>query len=140
MRSVVFAVAVTCWAGLQSTSLQADDKLGKLFVKASPTVSDGQEFKDEEKEASANDIKKNAHDWIVVETQDEADYTLNVVERRQTNNVDAEVVATVSVKENGKWVPGTRVTGRGSGFTRWGICARRLLGNLGKWVSERNKK
>ena len=102
--------------------LEADS--GKLFIKASPAVVDGQEFfNDKGREDSVKDLKERAGNFVVVGSEKEADYLLVVVERSKNGDKVAEIKATISYKENGQWKPGARLTGNSYS---WSMAARRV--------------
>lgn len=137
MKKLTIIVAFAVLSALQASPLYAGDKLGKLFIKASPAVVDGQEFfNDKGREDSVKDLKERAGNFVIVDSEKEADYLLVVVERSKNGDKVAEIKATISYKENGQWKPGARLTG--SSYS-WSMAARRVVGQANDWVEARGK-
>ena len=138
MKKTVISVIVAVFSFVQVPSLHAADKrLGKLFIKATSATFDGKEFPDQEREDSVKDLKETAGKFVVVDSEADADYLLVVVERNRVGDHKNEVRATLSVKENGEWKPGTRLTGSANGV--WSIAAERLMKEATKWAEARAK-
>lgn len=142
--TIVVAVFAILSALEASSVYAADENLGKIFIKASSTTLDGQEFQDREKEDSVKDLKKfvptkpESNKFVLVENEQEADYLLVVVERSSgVTGRGIELRATISVKENGQWKPGARVNGIANGV--WRAAAERLVNDAAKWVREQQK-
>lgn len=130
MKKLAIVAVFAVLSALQSSPLYAGEKLGKVFIKASPTTVDGQQFPDQGKEDSVKDLKERAGEFIVVDSEKEADYLIVVVGRGKNSN-RAEISATLSFKRNGQWKPGTRLTAIASS---WGMAARRIMGQANDWV------
>ncbi len=144
-RLTIVAVFAVLSAFPVSSGYAADESLGKIFIKASSTTINGQEFQDREKEDSAKDLKGfvpnkyKPHKFLLAENEQDADYLLIVVERSSAvQGRGIELRATISVKENGQWMAGARLNGVANGI--WRAAAERLMNDAAKWVVERGKK
>lgn len=131
MKKLIIVVAFTVLSALQLSPLYAGEKLGKVFLKASAIVIDGQRVPDQGLEDSISDLKKRAGKFEIVDNEKDADYLLVVVERSQK-----ELVATISFKQNGQWRIGSRLT---ADAKSWGMAARRIMGQAGDWVESRGE-
>ena len=120
-----------------SSSLHAaDQKLGKVFIKATSANVDGQQFADQAMEDTVKDLKRRADKFVVVDSEKDADYLITVIERFR-NPTRVEVKATISYKENGQWKPGTRLTGAANS---WTVAAVRVLKQAEDWVTTQRGK
>jgi hypothetical protein len=145
MKKLTIVAVFTVLSAIQASSVYAADKiLGKIFIKASSTTVDGQEFQDREKEDSVKDLKNyvpkkpESNKFFLVENEQDADYLLIVVERSsQVAGRGVELRATISVKQNGQWKAGARVNGIDNGA--WRAAAERLINDAAKWVREQQK-
>ena len=142
---IIVAVFAILSAPQDPSGDTADQSLGKIFIKASSTTVNGQEFQDREKEDSVKDLKGfvpakyKPHKFLLAENEQDADYLLIVVERSSAvQGRGIELGATISVKENGQWKAGARLTGIARGV--WRAAAERLMNDAAKWVVERGKK
>jgi len=136
MKKLTLVVAFAALSALQVSPLYAGEKLGKVFIKASSSIVDGQQFADQDKEDSVKDMKERAGKFVVVDSEKEADYLVIVVERNRRDSVKVELVATISFKQNGQWKPGTRLIASSNGA---GMAARRMMGQVNDWVEARGK-
>jgi hypothetical protein len=119
------------------------EKLGKLLIKAAPVGEDG--FADPKLEETVKDLKKNHRDFIIVDNEDEADFLIVVVERKNElrspagNVVNNKTVrATLSVREEGKWKPAIKLEHGGGNF--WELAASRVMEDAEKWIKKNVKK
>src|SRR5947209_6735671 len=102
-------------------SIPDKEKLGKLFIKPAP-VAEG-EFADPKLEDTVKDMKKNPGDFVIVNDEAEADFLIIVLERKNELRSPAgtvvnnkTVVATLSVREDGKWKPAIKLEHGGGNF------------------------
>jgi len=136
-----FGCAVVA-AGKANTPVDKE-KLGKLLIKAAPVGEDG--FADPKLEESVKDLKKNHRDFIIVDNEDEADFLIVVVERKNELRSPAGSVvnnktvrATLSIKDNGKWKPAIKLEHGGGNF--WELAAARVMEDAEKWIKKNIKK
>lgn len=123
--------------------LHAADKLGKIFIKAALSETNGQQFPDAALEDSVKDLKKRlekgAGPFTLVAVESEADYLLVVVERKVEYSALTQgktVNATLSVKVGTEWKPGVKLTGAGD----WSNAARVVMGKAEAWVKANRGK
>jgi hypothetical protein len=119
------------------------EKLGKLVIKTAP-LAEG-EFADPKLEDTVKDLKKNKRNFEIVDNEDEADFLIIVVERKNVlrspmgsvvNN--KTVFATLSIKEEGKWKPAIKLEHGGGNF--WELAASRVMEDAEKWIKKNVKK
>ena len=130
MKKLAIVVAFVVLSALQASPLYAGEKLGKLFIKASVATVDGQQFTDQSKEESVEDLKSRNSKFVIVDSEKEADYLIVVVERNRAGNKN-ELKATLSSKQNGQWKPGAGLTGIAD---TWRLAARKVMGQANDWV------
>jgi hypothetical protein len=110
-QSIVLVAAVL--TVLSATTQAADNKLGKLFVKAATTEVNGQAFPDAQVEESVKDIKKRPGKFGLVEKESDAEFLIIVVERKAKaiagQPASKVVVATLSVRDGAGWKPATKL-------------------------------
>ena len=145
MKFTIVALFSVLSALQGSLGYAADESLGKIFIKASTTTVNGQEFQDREKEDSVKDLKGfvpkeyKPRKFLLVENELDADYLLIVIERSSAvQGRGIELRATISVKENGQWKAGARLNGTANGV--WRAAAERLMNDAAKWVVEQRGK
>jgi hypothetical protein len=136
MKKFAIVTVFAVLSALQVSPLYAGDKLGKLFIKASSTIVDGQEFTDKAMEDTVQDMKRTADRFEIVDSEKEADYRLTIVSRGK-NSFKAEIKATLSYKENGQWKPGAMLTGLSS--RTWTIAANQVVKDAADWIQNRGK-
>jgi hypothetical protein len=147
--SPVAASADSCYSGaLESAATQSS--LGKLHVKSAPAKVEGQEFVDQELEASVKDVRGKAKKFTLVENESEAEFVLTVIKRetkvgqpnlmshRTPRNV-SEIHATLSVKERDTWIPGVQLSTNGC-CRYWSDGAAKIVNDAQKWVEQRRKR
>jgi hypothetical protein len=127
-----------------------DDFLGKIVIKAVKAEVNGQEFTDQELEDSVTDLKRRAKKFVLVEDESEADFLLVVVKRekalgnpsflshRTPRNV-SDLLATLSVKLNGKWRPGVMLSSNAC-CKYWTDAANRVLKEAENWIKDNKVK
>lgn len=135
MKKLSIVVAFAVLSAFQASPLYAAEKLGKVFIKASSTTVDGQTFTDQGKEESVGDLKSRNSKFVIVDSEQEADYLIIVVERNRVGNKN-ELKATLSFKQNGQWKPGAGLTGIAD---TWRLAARRVMGQANNWVEARGE-
>ncbi len=137
MKKLAIVVAFAVLSALQSSPLYAAEKLGKVFIKASSATVDGREFfNDKGREDSVKDLKERAGRFEIVDNEEEADYLIVVVDRSKDSNKVAEIKATISFKQDGKWKPGAQLTA--SSYS-WSMAARKIVGQANDWVEARGE-
>ena len=147
---VVLLVTVVCVLFLNGPTSQAEQTLGKLFIKSAPTEVNGQQFTDKELEDSVKDLKAKTGKFVVVDNESEADFLLVVVKREvvvgrpnplspKTPRNVSDIKATLSVKSDGKWNAGALLSSNGC-CRSWSDSAGRVLKYVEDWVKENAKK
>jgi hypothetical protein len=96
-----------------ATAQAADNKLGKIFIKAAASEVDGQQFPDADREATVKDMRKRPGQFILADNESEADFLLVVVERKAVavsgEMASKTIVATLSVRDGAAWKPATKL-------------------------------
>ena len=115
------------------------EKIGKLFIKVAP-VAEG-EFADPKLEDTVKDLKKNHGDFVIVDDEAEADFLIIVLERKVGLRSPAgtvvnnkTVVATLSIREGGKWKPAIKLEHGGGNF--WDLAAAKVIEDAAKWIKK----
>lgn len=141
--AVTIGLSVNAFPSTANTIAPSDkEKLGKLFIKSAPAGEDG--FADPKLEETVKDLKKNHRDFIIVDNEDEADFLIVVVERKNELRSPAGSVvnnktvrATLSIKEDGKWKPAIKLEHGGGNF--WELAAARVMEDAEKWIKKNVK-
>lgn len=119
--------------------MNAQKKLGKIFVKAATVEIDGKQVPDMSLEESVRDIKKRPGKFEVASTEDEADYLIVIKERVSTpqsgNPAAKSILGILYVRKGPEWEPAVPLKS-GSNDIFWGIAADKFMKNAAKWVSE----
>jgi hypothetical protein len=118
----------------------ARDKLGKIYVKADSAEVNGQKFADKDLEDSVKDLKKQAGDFIVVNSESDADFLLVAIKRevqaKSGQPSDKILTATLSVRDGTTWKAGTKLS---SNEIFWGQAAYHVMKDAAKWVKASRK-
>lgn len=144
LTAVVFLIlAIATVAVATNPSALADkEKLGKLVIKTAPVPEGG--FADPKLEDTVKDLKKNKRSFVIVDDEADADFLIIVVERKNELRSPAgtvvnnkTVVATLSIKEDGKWKPAIKLEHGGGNF--WELAASRVMEDAEKWIKKNVK-
>jgi hypothetical protein len=128
-------------------SKSVQDGPPRLFIRSIPAVVDGQEFPNKELEDSVRDLRSytNPEKFTLVDDPDDAEVMLTVIKRetklgqpaaltnRTPRNV-SEVTATLSVRADGRWKPGTQLTSNGC-CKYWSDAASRVMTEASNWLT-----
>jgi hypothetical protein len=130
----VFAI-LTVLSG--ATAQAADQKLGKIFIKAATSEVNGQQFPDAALQETVTDMKKRPGKFVSADNESDADFLLVVVERKAVavsgQAASKTILATLSIREGPAWKPGTKLQ---SGVRNifWGVAADDVIKQAGAWV------
>ncbi len=110
------------------------NKLGKLLIRAAPTIVDGKEFPDIRREQSVKDLKWKPRRFYLTLNENDADYLLVVLERREvgTQKNSRTLFASLSIRQGGVWVPAASLESGQQGS--WPVAAEKVTGQAEKWV------
>ena len=135
----VLGVVGLC-AFLLGGTVQAKEKLGKVFIKAGSSQGDGQ-FVDPGLEETVKDMKKRPGDFVVVNNESDAEFLLVVLTREDTalagHSSDKRITATLSTKDGSAWKPAIKLN-KSSHF--WTTTADHVIDEAEKWVKSSMKK
>jgi len=134
--SVVLAILIV----LNPAATQAaDQKIGKIFIKAATSEVNGQQFADADMDSTVKDLKKWTDKFDLTENESEANFLLVVVERKAVamsgQMASKVIVATLSVRDGAAWKPATKLQSR-VGNTIWRGAAEEIIMRAEKWVKE----
>jgi len=138
MRSLsIVAVLGICTVLSAAVAQAADNKLGKIFIKAATSEVNGQQFPDAALEDSVKDMKKRPGKFTLAANESEADFLLVIVERKAVavsgQPASKTLLATLSVQDGAAWKPATKLQS-GVKNIAWSIAADNVIGQAGNWV------
>jgi len=132
--SRAFGVCV-CLTVFPGATVQAADKLGKIFIKAASSDSGGQQFIDPGLEDTVKDMKRRAGAFVVVDDEASADFLIIIVSRDDTpvsgQPTAKRVTVNLSVRDGASWKPGVKIS---KVTTAWGLSSRHVIGDAKKWI------
>jgi hypothetical protein len=111
------------------------NKIGKLHIKAAPTVANGQEFADFRREQSVNDLKQTPRRFYLTQNEADADYLLVVLERKElpgTGILWKTLTAALSIRDGVAWKPALTLDSGEQGS--WPLAANKITGQAEDWV------
>jgi hypothetical protein len=123
--------------------------LGKLYLKSAPANVEGQDFTNQELEATVKDLRGKAKKFTLVDNEADAEFLLTVIKRetkvgqpnllthRTPRNV-SEVYATLSVKDGDAWKPGVQLSTNGC-CRYWSDAASKIMNDAQKWAEQQRK-
>lgn len=121
----------------------ADQKLGKIFIKAATSEVGGQEFSDPELDAAVRDLKGYPDKFLLTDKESEADFLLIVIERKAVavsgQPASKVLVATLSVRDGAAWKPAAKLQSK-VGTTIWRAAAEEIIKKAENWVKENGGK
>jgi hypothetical protein len=136
LASVVFVILTVI---SPVTAQAADQKLGKIFIKAATSEVNGQQFADSDLDSTVKDLKKWTDKFILTENESDADFLLVVVERKAVamsgQAASKTILATLSVRDGAAWKPATKLDS-GVGNVIWRAAADKVTRQAEKWVQE----
>ena len=141
LLSLAVIAILCCTAGAFAQKQSGKEKLGRLFIKATPVVVEGQQLPDAEREDSVKDMKKRPNKFILADKEEEADFLIVVNERNSTpmsgRPSSKNLNATLYARDSGEWKPAAALKSTDNMY--WSVAAEDIVKKAAKWVKENVK-